>query len=263
MPELERRLLALGRELDYPPAPDLAAAVRARIDAGTTGPRDPRRAATARPRAVRALVIAALIVLGLAATALAVSPAARDALRDLLDIGGVEIESTPKPAPAPAARGPLLGEPSTLSDAPGELGFEPLVPRSLGAPDRVHVDSSVPGLALALVYAPSSRLPRTTTTGVGLLITELRGGIAGEYLHKVVPQATRVERLRVDGRRAAWIAGAPHFFFYGAEAGGIAEHELEVAQNVLLVDRGPVLVRLEGAFGRREAVRIARSLAPP
>jgi hypothetical protein len=72
-----------------------------------------------------------------------------------------------------------------------------------------------------------------------------------------------VKRLRVDGRPAAWIAGAPHFFFYGSETGRLTVHDLEVAENVLLVDRGPVLVRLEGAFGRRAAVRIARSLAPP
>jgi hypothetical protein len=175
----------------------------------------------------------------------------------------VEIETTPRPAPEPAARGPLLGEPTTLADAPGELGFEPLVPRALGPPDRVHVDPGVPGGALALVYRPSSSLPPTTTTGVGLLVTELRGRIAGEYLHKVVPQTSTVERLRVDGRRAAWIAGAPHFFFYGSQESRFEEHELEVAQNVLLLDHGPVLVRLEGAFGRREAVRIARSLAPP
>ena len=136
------------------------------------------------------------------------------------------------------------------------------MPAALGPPARVLVDPRVPGGALTLVYRPSPRLPRTTTTGVGLLVTELRGRIAGEYLHKVVPQATAVERVRIGGRRAAWIAGAPHFFFYGPEAGGIAERDLEVAQNVLLVERGPVLVRLEGAFGKREAIRIARSLEP-
>ena len=82
----------------------------------------------------------------------------------------------------------------------------------------------------------------------------------GEYLHKVVSVATRIERLMVDGRPAVWIAGAPHFFLYGGRDGRILESELDVAQNVLLLQRGPVVVRLEGAFGEREAVRIARSL---
>jgi hypothetical protein len=27
-------------------------------------------------------------------------------------------------------------------------------------------------------------------------------------------QATRIDRLRIDGDRAIWLEGAPHFFFY-------------------------------------------------
>ena len=61
--------------------------------------------------------------------------------------------------------------------------------------------------------------------------------------------------------RAAWIAGAPHFFFYG-DRGAIAERELRLAENVLLVEHGDVLVRIEGALGRDAAVQIARSLQP-
>jgi len=254
MTELERNLVALGRELDYPPEPDLTGAVSDRLAAG---PRRARRGS--RPRALRGLAIAALILLALAATALAVSPAARDALRDLFDIGGVTIETTTVPAPEPARRELALGERARLSAARDRLGFRPLIPSVLGHPNATYADPTVG--ALALVYRPGSRLPPTRTTGVGLVVTELPGRIASEYLHKVAPQATTVERLRVDGRRAAWIAGAPHFFFYG-NGNAYSEHRLEVAQNVLLLDRGKLLVRLEGAFSRTAAERIARSLEP-
>jgi hypothetical protein len=260
MAELERALVALGRGLEYPPEPPIAATVRERIEADEAARATPPRAPAPRPRSLRILVIAALVLAALGATALAASPAARDALRDLLDIGGVEIETTQAPPPEPARRGPDLGRRSTLRAAPAELGFRPLVPGALGRPDATFADLAVP--ALALVYRPGPRLPRTTTTGVGLLVTELPGRISGQYLHKVVPQATTVERLRVEGRRAAWIAGAPHFFFYGRRGRGIGERDLDVAQNVLLLDHGPLLVRLEGAFGKREAVRIASSLEP-
>ena len=257
MSELERQLLALARELDYPPAPDLADAVRRRIEAGpaTSRPRVPRW------RLVRVLVIAALLLALAAATTLAVSPAVRDSLRDLLDIGGVEIETTTAPPPPAVRRAPDLGRPVPLAAATAELGFRPLVPAALGRPDGVFADRHPQ--ALNLVYRPDPpRLPHTTTTGVGLLATELPGRVSGEYLHKVVSLATRVERLTVDGRPAVWIAGAPHFFLYGGRDGRILESELDVAQNVLLLQRGAVLVRLEGAFGEREAVRIARSLKP-
>jgi hypothetical protein len=254
MTELERRLLALGRELDYPPEPDLAATVRERLASPPHG-----ISGESRRRALRTLAIACLVMLALAATALAVSPAVRDALRDLFDIGGVTIETTTAPAPEPARRSLDLGEQTALAAARHQVGFRPLVPTALGHPDATLADGAVP--ALTLVYRPGPRLPATRTTGVGLLVTELPGRIAGEYLHKVAVQATTVERLRVEGRPAAWIAGAPHFFFYGRE-NAYAEHPLDVAQNVLLLDRGGILVRLEGAFDRSAAVRIARSLKP-
>ena len=39
-----------------------------------------------------------------------------------------------------------------------------------------------------------------------------------------------------------------------------AESELRLAHNVLLLERGNLLVRLEGAFGRERALELARSL---
>ena len=127
MTELERWLFALGRELDYPPEPDIAAAVHERLASeprgiGGDSPIDSARrgqVATRREsrRALRMIAIACLVLLALAATALAVSPAARDALRDLFDIGGVTIETTTAPAPEPARRSTDLGERTALGAA--------------------------------------------------------------------------------------------------------------------------------------------------
>jgi hypothetical protein len=76
---------------------------------------------------------------------------------------------------------------------------------------------------------------------------------------KIAGQATSVERLRVDGQPAIWIEGAPHFFFY-RRGGRYLETTLRLAQNVLLLERGRLLVRVEGAFDRERALEIARSL---
>jgi hypothetical protein len=64
----------------------------------------------------------------------------------------------------------------------------------------------------------------------------------------------------VDGGEAIWIERVPHFFFYRHPAGQVIETELRLAQNVLLVERVDVLVRLEGTMSREQAIRIARSL---
>jgi hypothetical protein len=113
---------------------------------------------------------------------------------------------------------------------------------------------------LSLGYSARPGLPEARTTGFGLLASEFQGNIAPEFLAKILPMATRVDRLRIDGSRAAWIAGAPHFFAYHAPAGRLRESKLTVAQNVLLLERGPLLVRLEGAMSRAEAIRVARGL---
>jgi hypothetical protein len=91
-------------------------------------------------------------------------------------------------------------------------------------------------------------------------VTEFRGDLAPEYLGKVVGLKATVERLRIDGRRAIWIEGAPHFFLYREPDGDVAESRMRLAQNVLLLERGRLLVRLEGAFGRDRAIALARSL---
>ena len=64
----------------------------------------------------------------------------------------------------------------------------------------------------------------------------------------------------MDGQPAIWIAGAPHFFFYRAPNGEFVDTTLRIAGNVLLLERGRLLVRLEGAFGRDRAIELARSL---
>ena len=91
-------------------------------------------------------------------------------------------------------------------------------------------------------------------------MSEFRGDLHPDYVGKVVGPATVAERLVVDGNPGIWVEGAPHFFFYGDPDGQMIENELRLAENVLLVQREDLLVRLEGAFSRERAIRIARSL---
>ena len=271
MPELERMLTRLGEELAWPETRDLAANVASRLDeaAGRAGrpPRQARRPERPARRPFgglvgvrRTLALTGAGLLLLAGTVFAAAPGVRDAVLDLLGLQGATVERRER-LPTPPPERPLdLGTRMTLDEATERLGFAPLVPQGLGEPDGVYVRAGLPGGELSLAYRAGPGLPRASSTRLGALVGEFRGDLSPDYLGKVVGPATTVERLTVDGDRAIWVAGAPHFLLYRDPDGVIVESSMRIAQNVLLLERGALLVRLEGAFDRERAVAIARSL---
>jgi hypothetical protein len=254
--ELERELTALGREVEFPPTPDLAAAVAARIEA-EAGVAMPHRRARVRP-AGRTLALAGGIALLLTGTVIAAVPAARDAVSDLLGLSAVTIERTAAPPPPAEPQFLHLGPRVSSAEAERAVDFRILVPRDLGPPDSIHLRRSVPGGAVSLLYRAQPGLPEARQTGLGLLVTELRGDLAPGYIKKVAIQGVRVTRREIGGHRAIWLTGAPHFVAIRGPDGSVREER--VAADVLLVERGAVLVRLEGELSQREAARIAHSL---
>jgi hypothetical protein len=254
MPELERMLTQVGAELDWPPTPDLTGSVMDRVGER----RAPRRRLLPAAGLRRSLALAVVALLLLAGAAFAAVPGVRDAVLDFFGLQGASVERR-ETLPAPPPEAPLdLGARTTLDAA--RLGFEPLVPEGLGPPDGVFVRSGPPGGELSLAYRAGPRLERAGSTRLGLLVTEFRGDLSPQYVQKVGGATTSIERLDVDGDRAIWVAGAPHFFFYETPDDQIAETELRLADNVLLLERGDLLIRLEGAFDRDRAIEIARSL---
>jgi hypothetical protein len=252
MPDVERALAQLREEIDWPPTPDLGPRVMERLHE-----RERRRSF---PIARRSLALAFVALLLLAGAAFAALPGVRDAVRDFLGLQGATVERRETLPPAPPARPLDLGARTTLARAAGELGFAPLTPADPGHPDAVYVRREPPGGELSLAYRPRARLPRARSTRLGLLVGEFRGDLSPAYVGKIASQATRTERLRVDGNRAIWVAGAPHYFFYRGPNGRFLDNSLRIAQNVLLLQRGRLLIRLEGAFDRDRAIAIARSL---
>jgi hypothetical protein len=261
MSELERQLTQLGRELDYPATPDLAGAMASRLRAV-----EPARAKAVRPRLFppaglrRALVLALVTLLLLAGTVFAAAPGVRDAVLEFFGLQGATVERTATLPTPPPEQNLDLGSRTTLERARDRIAFEPLVPGELGDPDFVYLREPPSGGVLSLGYRPRPGLPRARTTRLGLLVNEFRGDIHPDFVGKLAGPGTRIERLTIDGRPAIWIEGAQHFFFYRDPDGNIVEDELRLAQNVLLLERGPLLVRLEGALDRAQAVEIARSL---
>lgn len=249
-PDLDSELRDLGAAIELPPTPDLARAVRARLE---PAPRRPRR------RALRALALATLAVLVPAATVLAASPAARDAVLDWLGLGGAKVERVPRLPRLPPGARIDLGPQVALRTARERAPFGVLVPALLGTPDAVHLHAgTAAGPVVSLVYRPGPRLPPTPETGVGLLVREWRGQVERERVQKLVVGGA--ERVRVGRARGLWLSGGPHVVLFRTRDGNVVEQPGRLAGNTLLLARGDRLVRLESSLPRREALAVAASM---
>jgi hypothetical protein len=257
MTPVEQMLRAAGADLEWPETPDLAAAVAARIEgvsplqAGDSdAAADPRRVAPIAKRVRRIpirrpLLIAFAALLLMAATAAAV-PGIRNPVLDWLGLRSVRVERVPAPLPEAPGQGLGLGQRLSLAAARSRLGFTPVLPTGLGPP-TVYYEGFPAGGQLGLVYPH------------GIVISEVQGSIETRYLAKFLPPGTKADRELIRGERALWIHGAPHQYAYLDKTGEIRTDTVRTAGDVLLWHRGDLLIRIEGARSKRQALAIARS----
>jgi hypothetical protein len=243
MTAIEQMLKATAAEIDWPPTPDLEAALAARIGGRQIGDMNanPARRALRGGRVLRIgrpLAIALVALLIAAASALAIP-----AVRDWLGLSTVEVKRVPRPLPVVRGRELALGTHVSLGAARAKLGFVPVLPSGVGTP-TVYYDPFPPGGQLGLVYPG------------GVVVTELQGQLT-RYLAKFLPPGSGMDRLTIDGGRALWIHGALHQYAYADRTGQIRTDSVRTAGDVLLWRRGDLLVRIEGARSRRQAVAIA------
>jgi hypothetical protein len=255
-PDLERDLRALATEPWAPPTPDLAGAVVARLRAAPV-PAAPRRPWRARPRRTLVVALAALVVLPAAALAI---PPVRDQVLDWLGISAVEIRRVPQLPPGVAARAPELGRRVSLEEARRAVTFPVRVPAALGTPDQIGVERDVPGGRVNLAYLPGAGIPRDERTGLGLFISQLEGGGSTAYIEKLIGPGTTLRRLTLGGAPAVWITGTPHGVSYEDRTGTIHTDTPRLSGNVLLFERGRVVLRLEGKLALGRMLEVARSM---
>jgi hypothetical protein len=246
MPELELALVELGRSIEFPPTPDLAARVRERIAAE----RAPRRRVTLFPGR-RALVVA-LAVLAVAVGALMAVPGTRAAILEFFGLKGITIERVESLPTVPKnANLANLGERMSLDQARGRVDFEVVVPEALGEPDEVYYSDFPPGGMVSFVYG-SAEEPRA-------LLTQFRASV-DEFFFKKVTAGTEVETVTVGGRPGFYLSGEPHVFGYVDAEGQFRQETVRLVGNVLLWERGDLTLRLEGDITKTDALRIARSM---
>ena len=253
MTELERSLRLLGEGLAFPEAPDVTEAVQRRLtDVRPQWPRVRRRT-----------LVVALAIVAVAVGAVMVVPPARTAVLEFFGLRGATVQrvdslpTVPRSDPAPPQFG--LGTALPVGEeqpwVPGAL-----VPAELGRPDAAYDLDLRSGRRVTLVYAPGDGVPASEYTGVGILVSEFDGTIDTEFLDKMVNGGTTVEQLTIDGHRALWLEGGPHFVVFRTPAGEIGEDVGRLAGNTLLLELGTKLVRIEGEIDRGRAIEIAESL---
>jgi len=239
--DIERALA--GIEIDYPPTPALAGAVRARVSGAAPAP--------ARRLAWRPLAIAFAALLLLAGTAVAAVPDWRHSVLDWLGLRSVKIERVTTLPATPAGDQLAIGTRTTLAGAGRSVSFTPVVPPGR-PPDEVYFADDPPGGQVALVY--------TRPGGVRMLITEFRGRQQSVFIQKTLGEGTTATPVTVNGGRGIWIAGEPHVLMYKDRDGQVQGYTPRLATNTLLWRHGDLLLRLEAHISKADALRIAESM---
>jgi hypothetical protein len=238
-------ILALGREIAYPPTPALAPAVTARLSA----PEARRPVAPGRVRwSLRRTIV--LVAVGVLA-ALAIAAAAR------LVIGAFEVREQPGSRPSasqPPVQPDVLGDPIPPEDAAAAAGFEPVLPEGPPPDEAYVVDSPFGDPGLLYVWLPSERYPRIPGAEWGLLLMAFQGD--SETVIKSVEAFENVRQTSVDGRPAFWVT-VPHVVAIETERG---TETFAVRGNVLVWQgKDGISYRLETALDEADAVALAES----
>ena len=246
---LEDRLADLGTAVAFPPTPPLAALVAERLQQPTRWPG--LRLGRPLGRGMAIAVAATVLLVGIAA---AVG----------IGLGGLRLTFGPasfSPLPSLVA-GPGLGQPTSLEEARGDVGFVLRVPTlgELGEPDLAYLTEPPVGGAVTLLYGDRSGFPADSATRIGLIVTQFRADIGPDVFEKMIHNGVRVTAARVGDQAAWWIAGGNHFFFYRDADGRLVNSTLRLAGDTLIWEADGVTHRVEGAPSLADAIRVAESL---
>jgi Domain of unknown function (DUF4367) len=239
--ELEHALVALGRELAVPDAPDLAPRVLAALEP------------PARPARMRLAVVLVAVLVAVLLAALAI-PDARSALARFFHIGAARIEVVDElPAVEPQLPElnlePTLGERVSLAEAKRRAGYD--LRELEEEPDRVYLG---PRNSVWFLYGRPDAVRLLVAQTPKLSIDE------PFIFKKLAAVGTNVETTSVRGKPAYFLSGEPHEVILVDEYHLPVQETLRLARNTLLWEEDGRTLRLEGDFSREEALAIAESL---
>jgi hypothetical protein len=271
--DFETQLQSIASGMDYPPTPDIAGSVAARL-------------VVPRPRLMNRTFARSLVIVMVLLASLLLIPPVRAAVLDFIQIGIVRIfRAEPAPAPPPTqipsttvpvatpagtqpAMVPITVTPvSTQSDLlllleqiAGETTLDnaqlaaeyplllPAYPAELGVPDRVYTHDAN-GLMTILVWMDPQQ-PDEVEMSLHFIP---KGSWAVDKFSPI-----GIAETSVNGQYAIWAVGP---YPLRLRSGDIQIQRM-VNGHVLIWEAGGVTYRLETAASMEEAVRIAESLEP-
>lgn len=250
--ELAAALGELAERIEWPPAPEVTAAVTDELRRRERHP-VPLPRSGGRLRWSRPLLLAAALLVPVAGTAIAAGL--------LWDFGAIEVDILPRPStplPSTALQPEALGTRVPLGEVTEVLGFAPLLPGPLGPPDQVWVSGSADlDPRLALTWLPRKDLPRIPGTPWGAVLFEIPGDSA--LIAKSVFAENLVTPAVVDGAEAVWARGE-HALQLRSDVGATP---YLVTGNVLLWNERAFAMRFESLLDMNDAVRIAQEIDVP
>jgi hypothetical protein len=245
---VESELRAVGRELEVPPASDLTAAVRQRLEGRAVRRRHVPALGTGILRRQMGWRAALIMVVAFLAVLVA-TPQGRAVIIHVFRFAGVELRQEPGPVRSPGSSASLPGERRvSLEKARHQVSFTILVPAALGRPGEVVISDR--GRIASLIY-------RRTPYGQ-LRMDEFAGHLDPVFFQKFV-HFGNVTAVEVNGTKGLWING-PHVLMYITRDGTPAAASARLTTgNTLIWGTRQVALRLEGNLGERAALAIANS----
>jgi hypothetical protein len=276
--QFEQALADLGRGIEFPRTPDLARAVRARIEADSVGESQPEKVRFLSPW--KAIAVAAAVLLLFFAAALAGLPDFRHAVADRLGVHGIKIvfeNETPTPETTPVGSTLLLGERMTLEEAQAAVPFTLKVPNlpNVGEPDEIYVrtlvneqdPSDISSKMVSYIYYPSDALPETRETGAGALLMQFESREEAAMLGKAIGEGGNMIRVDIGGALAGkgwFISGPSSLILYPdpSRSDCCGPPSRRPSGNVLLWEANGITYRLESNLDSVDSVDFAESLKP-
>jgi hypothetical protein len=244
----ESELRALGRELQVPPASDIAAAVRLRLEgrAPGRGQSPAFRDSIARRRlGWRAVLVAAAVILAL----LIATPQGRAVISHVFRFVGIEIRQQPGPVRSPPTSAPLPGQRGTsLAQARRQAAFPILVPAALGKPDEVLVSGG--GRVVSLIYR---------RTPYGTVRLDEFSGHTDRLVFEKFGHVSKMRVVAVHGGEGLWIKGQQELIYITPKGRPAFASARLTTGNTLIWSTWRVAVRLEGNLSEATAIAIADS----